>query len=183
MKQTRILLTAAALALVLPLTALAHGPTRQKVTETITIDAPPEQVWQHISDFSTVEDLLPMVESTEMESGEPTEPGAIRVLTLKGGGQVREELKKYQPEKMSFSYRIPLKDHDMSTLPVSNYSSTLSVSPDGDGSKVTWKGAFYRGYMNNNPPPELNDEAAVEAVTGLYKAGLEHLKQVAESDN
>ena len=35
---------------------------------------------------------------------------------------------------------------------------------------------FYRGHPNNDPPPELNDEAAVKAVTGVYKAGLEALK-------
>jgi len=27
---------------------------------------------------------------------------------------------------------------------------------------VEWKGAFYRGYTLNDPPPELNDEAAVK---------------------
>ncbi|MCP4875666.1 MAG: SRPBCC family protein, partial [Gammaproteobacteria bacterium] len=38
----------------------------------------------------------------------------------------------------------------------------------------------YRGYPNNDPPAELNDEAAIAAVTGLYQAGLAHLKEVAE---
>jgi len=42
---------------------------------------------------------------------------------------------------------------------------------------------FCRGYPNNDPPPELNDEAAVTAVTGLYKAGLEGLKELIESAN
>jgi hypothetical protein len=26
---------------------------------------------------------------------------------------------------------------------------------------VAWR--FYRGFMNNDPPPELNDEAAVKS--------------------
>ena len=60
------------------------------------------------------------------------------------------------------------------------YRPLTVAANDGGGAKVTWKGAFYRGYMNNDPPPELNDEAAVKAVTGLYRAGLENLKSVAE---
>ena len=55
----------------------------------------------------------------------------------------------------------------------------LSVKK-GDKTIVTWKGAFYRGYRNNDPPAELSDEAAVAAVTGLYQAGLAHLKKIAD---
>lgn len=78
---------------------------------------------------------------------------------------------------MSYSYKIPGATHDVGILPVTNYSSTISVKANGDKSTVTWKGAFYRGYPNNDPPADLNDEAAVEAVTNVYKAGLAHLKK------
>jgi len=30
--------------------------------------------------------------------------------------------------------------------------------------------------MNNDPPPELNDEASQKAVRGLYRTGLDALK-------
>jgi hypothetical protein len=63
---------------------------------------------------------------------------------------------------------------------VTNYTSTIQVTPEGNKSTVEWRGAFYRGYPNNNPPPDQNDEAAVKAVTGVYKAGLENLKKMAE---
>ena len=46
---------------------------------------------------------------------------------------------------------------------------------------VEWRGAFYRGFMNNDPPPELNDEAAKKAVSGVYRAGLDALKQKMEA--
>ena len=52
---------------------------------------------------------------------------------------------------------------------------------DDGHSLVEWRGAFYRGYPNNDPPEELNDEAAIKAVTGVYRAGLDHLKQALES--
>ena len=47
----------------------------------------------------------------------------------------------------------------------------------GGGSLIEWRGAFYRGYPNNDPPPELNDEAAIAAVTGVYQAGLDALTE------
>jgi hypothetical protein len=76
---------------------------------------------------------------------------------------------------MSYSYRITAVD--VKVLPVTNYASTISVSSAGEGrSKVQWDGAFYRGYPNNDPPAELNDDAAIMAVTGLYQAGLAALK-------
>jgi hypothetical protein len=45
---------------------------------------------------------------------------------------------------------------------------------------VQWKGAFYRAFLNNDPPPDQNDEAAVKAITGIYKSGLEGLKKAVE---
>lgn len=119
-----------------------------------------------------------MVESTSGEGGNT--PGATRVLSLGGDAKVFETLKAYNAEKMMYSYKIPVKTHDVKILPVNNYSSTISVKNKGDMSVVTWKGAFYRGYPNNDPPEGLNDAAAIAAVTGLYQAGLAHLKMVAE---
>ena len=78
--------------------------------------------------------------------------------------------------------KYEITDVDVKVLPVKNYSSILKVEDEGDGkSKVTWRGAFYRGYMNNNPPPELSDEAAVKAVTGVYRGGLDELKKKLEA--
>ncbi len=158
--------------------AQAHGPTRQKVTETIEIDATAEAVWEVIQNFGDAQ-WLPMVESSSADKD--NEVGSIRILTLTGGAQVIETLKTYKADKMMYKYRISDATHDVKILPVNNYSSTLSVKANGDKAIVTWKGAFYRGYPNNDPPEELNDEAAVNAVTGLYKAGLAGLKELVES--
>lgn len=156
----------------------AHGPTRQKVTETIEIQASPEEVWAVMGNFATADTWLPMVESSEASGG--NDKGATRILNLGGGAKIYETLKKHSDEKMSYSYKIPNKTHDVAILPVNNYSSTISVKASGDASIVTWKGAFYRGYPNNDPPPELNDEAAVKAVTAVYQAGLAGLKKTVE---
>ncbi|KQO74891.1 MULTISPECIES: SRPBCC family protein [unclassified Methylobacterium] len=152
--------------------AQAHGPTRKKVEETVEINAAPDKVWAVIGNFQDMS-WLPPVEKTEGKGG--NEVKATRTLTLKGGATVDEELYKYSAEKMSYSYRIT--KVDVKTLPVNDYSSTLKVEDAGGGkSKVVWDGAFYRGYMNNDPPPELNDEASQKAVRGLYRTGLDALK-------
>ncbi len=160
--------------------AMAHGPTRQKVTETIEINASATSVWEIVKDFDNAQVWLPMVESSEGEGG--NEPGATRILTLGPDVKLYETLKKYDAKKMSYSYKIPVDTHDINILPVNNYSSWLTVTSTGqDTCEVKWKGAFYRGYPNNDPPPELNDDAAVAAVTGVYQAGLAYLKELAES--
>src|SRR3954463_6265318 len=157
--------------------AWAHGPTRQKVRESIEINAAPAKVWAAIGNFQDMS-WLPPVTKTAGEKG--NEIGATRTLTLTGGATVEEELYKYEPDMLSYSYRIT--KVDVKVLPVTNYSSTLTVSPaDGGKSTVEWRGAFYRGYPNNDPPPELNDEAAVKAVTGVYRLGLDALKAKLET--
>ncbi|MCP3466743.1 SRPBCC family protein [Bradyrhizobium sp. CCGUVB23] len=157
--------------------AWAHGPTRQKVRESIEINAPQAKVWAVIGNFQDMS-WLAGVSKTEGEKG--NEIGATRRLTLGTGATIDEELYKYEPDMMSYSYRITTVD--VKVLPVTNYSSTLSVSPAPEGkTKLEWAGAFYRGFPNNDPPPELSDEAAVKAVSGLYKGGLEALKKKIES--
>jgi Polyketide cyclase / dehydrase and lipid transport len=155
----------------------AHGPTRQKVTESVEINAPAGKVWSVVGNFQDL-NWHPAVESTNGEGG--NKPGAKRTLTLKGGAEIFEELQDYDAEGMKLKYIIS--KVDVNVLPVNNYSSTMSVEDLGDGkSKVTWKGAFYRGYMNNDPPENLNDAAAVKAVTGIYRGGLDELKKKLEA--
>lgn len=159
--------------------AFAHGPSRLKVKETIEINAPASEVWAMIGNFDSAHTWLPMVESSTAEGGNTK--GASRTLVLGADAKIFETLKKHSDEKMSYSYKIPIQEHDVNVLPVTNYAATLSVKEKGDGSIVTWKGAFYRGYPNNDPPAELNDDAAVAAVTAVYQAGLTHLKKLIEN--
>jgi hypothetical protein len=158
-----------------PLLASAHGPTRQKVIETISIDAPAAAVWARIKNFNALKDWHPAVAESTADKG--NEEGSVRIVKLKGGGELEESLESWDDAQMKYSYRA--KDHG--ALPVSNYTSTLRVTGDGAKSTVEWRGAFYRGYPNNDPPPEQNDEAAVRAVTGVYQSGLAQLKKLAES--
>jgi uncharacterized protein YndB with AHSA1/START domain len=155
--------------------ALAHGPTRQKVTESITINASPQKVWDTIKDFDALAKWHPAVAQSPATKG--NEVGSVRTLTLKDGGKIVETLEDYNAEKMTYKYRAA----DGGALPVSNYSSTISVKPaDGGKAIVEWRGAFYRAYPNNNPPPGQDDEAAVKAITGVYQSGLANLQKIVE---
>ncbi|MEO1280842.1 MAG: SRPBCC family protein [Pseudomonadota bacterium] len=165
-----------AFAAVLPTFAEAHGPTRQKVKETIEINAPVDKVWAAIGNFQDMS-WHPAVEKTEGEGG--NEPGATRTLTLKGGAPVEEILDRYSAENRMLKYRIT--KVAVEAIPVTNYSSTLSAEDAGGKTLVTWRGAFYRGYPNNDPPENLNDAAAIKAVTGIYQAGLTALKASLEA--
>ena len=156
----------------------AHGPTRKKVVITKEIAAPPEKVWALVQNFQDMS-WHPAIAKTEGE-GDNT-PGATRTLTLGNGGQIHEKLEKFDAVKRSLFYRIV--EVDVKVLPVTNYSAWLSVEPTADGSAITWKGAFYRGYPNNDPPPELNDRAAINAITGVYEAGLNNVKKLAEANH
>ena len=154
--------------------AQAHGPTRQKVVEKITIDAPAAAVWARVKNFDALKDWHPAVQASPADKGNAE--GSVRRVTLKGGGELVETLESHDDAKMRFTYRAK----NEGALPVTNYTSTLSVKADGAKAIVEWRGAFYRAYPNNDPPPDQNDEAAVAAVTGVYKSGLANLKALVE---
>ncbi|PHQ68820.1 MAG: hypothetical protein COB97_09160 [Paracoccus sp.] len=94
------------------------------------------------------------------ESGDPT---------------ITEQLIGWSPEKRMYKYMIT--DVAVEVLPVTNYSSTLQVKDKDGKAEVIWKAGFYRGFPNNDPPAELNDEAAIAAVTGVYQAGMDALAE------
>ena len=155
--------------------AQAHGPTRQKVVETITIAAPAATVWARIKNFDALKDWHPAVATSPADKGNAE--GSERQVGLKGGGALVETLERYDDAGMRYSYRAK----DGGALPVTNYTSTISVTGTGNTSTVEWRGAFYRGYPNNDPPPDKNDEAAVKAVTAVYQGGLANLKKIVEA--
>lgn len=171
----RLLLVFTALAAT-ALPADAHGPTPQKVEEKIAIKAKPEAIWALIKDFGKFCEWNSVVVKCEAEGGNAS--GATRTLTLKNGGVIVEGIDDHNDGEKTYVYR--LSKENIEALPVSFYSATLSVKPAGDGSEVEWIGRFYRGDTSNFPPDNLNDEAAVKAMTEFFQKGLASLKAKAE---
>ncbi len=159
--------------------AQAHGPTRQKVMQTVDIARTPDQVWAIVGNFDSIARWHPLIASSPADHG--NEIGSKRTITLKAEGEPHfdEELAKYDAAAHSYQYRI--EKVDPKVLPVTNYTAWFEVqdNPAG-GCTVEWRAAFYRGYPLNDPPPELNDAASVKAVTGVLRAGLDNIKAIAE---
>lgn len=164
----------AAVTLLTAFQASAHGPTRQKAAETIEIAAPADKVWAVMGNFDSLKNWHPAVTGSSADKGNET--GSVRTVELKGGGSQVETLQKYDANAMTYSYRAK----DGGALPVTNYTSTISVRGDGDKSRVEWRGAFYRAFPGNDPPPDQNDETAIKAITEVYSSGLANLKKVVE---
>ncbi|MBC7799256.1 MAG: SRPBCC family protein [Gemmatimonadaceae bacterium] len=159
--------------------ALAHGPTRQKVTQSVDIARTPDQVWAIVGDFDSIARWHPAVGSSPADKGNVV--GSKRTLTLRAPGDPKfdEELLKYDAAARSYQYKIEKVDPNV--LPVNNYNAWFEVqaNPAG-GTTIEWRAAFYRGYMLNDPPPALNDAASVRAITGVFRGGLDNIKALAE---
>jgi Polyketide cyclase / dehydrase and lipid transport len=167
----------AVVALLSPLVASAHGPSRQKVDETVQINAPADKVWAMVSDYCSVSKWNPEVTACSAEPG--NKPDTVRTITLKSGEQIQEQLAKYEPEAMKMQFFMV--QANPKAMPINTLGSIFTVAADPNGgSVVEWKAAFYRSFPGPTPPPELSDEAATKAVQHLIRAGLDHLKELAE---
>jgi mxaD protein len=140
-------------AFVLGLSLLASGYTwaaaaRLTVTKTIAIDAPASKVWHMVRDFNALNTWHPALASDEIVEGKNNTVGAVRLLTLKGGGTIKEKLLAFDPAGRTFKYSIL-----EGVLPVSDYTSTFVVKSVGKNkSSVTWSGHF-REKMSAIIPP------------------------------
>lgn len=171
-----LLLCLSLCALALP--ASAHGPTPQKVEESVEIAAPPAKVWDIVKDFGKISDWSPAVTKSEGSGGNAS--GATRMITLKSGGDLQEGLDYYSDKEMTYLYRLSKEKIDV--LPVSSYTAELTVKTgDRGGSLVTWVGRFYRADTGNEPAPDKNDAAAIKAMKAFITEGLQGLKAKAEA--
>jgi mxaD protein len=146
-------------------------------SKTITIDAPASKVWRAAKDFNGLNTWHPAVATDEIVEGKNNSVGAVRLLTLKGGGTIKEKLLRFDPAGRSFKYAIL-----EGVLPVSDYTSTFVVKSVGkDKSTVTWTGHFKRKNVGDNPADNENDKSAVDTMGGVYQGGLDNLKKIVEA--
>ncbi len=140
-----------------------------EVSQAVTTTASPKKVWSVIGQFDGIAGWLPGTVSSPADKGNKL--GSVRVITLKAPGDptVKEEL----TARHGYSYSYKILEVDPKVLPVSNYSSTISVVKAAGGSTVTWKGEF-------DPAGGADENAAAKAVSGLYRAGLDNIKALAE---
>src|ERR1700738_327338 len=96
-------------AIVVGLSLLACGHTWAAApwltaSKTITIDAPAAKVWDLAKDFNALNTWHPAVATDEIVEGKNYAVGAVRLLTLKGGGTIKEKLLRFDGAGRSFKY-------------------------------------------------------------------------------
>ena len=99
----------------------AHGPSRQKVSEKIQINAEPNRVWELVKDFK---DFKWNKEIKSCSASENT-IGSERLIEFSNGSKVKQKLEKLDDNKMMIGWRIIETDNKM--LPVNSYAAKVFV--------------------------------------------------------
>jgi mxaD protein len=160
--------------------ALAQAAAaRLHETNMIEIAAPPTKVWAIVQNFSDLT-WVPPVKTSSATEGNTI--GSVRTVDL-GGPKLVERLTAYNAAGMTYTYAITDDPANVKTLPVTNYTSTITVKPSGAGTKVIWVGSFMRADPGPKPAANMDDKTASTAIGGVYTAGLNGLKKKAEGAN
>lgn len=169
MRQARTFISALLLGFFVAAADAGHH-RENHVSETVDIAASPADVWNTAKDFGNLHGWHPAVQSSTNDNGNNV--GSVRIVDL-GGPTITEKLMSFSGEEMSFTYQIV--KVDPAVLPVQNYVSWFSVKANGNGgSTITWMGDF--GTVG-----EANPEDVKKGVSGIYRAGLDNLKNMLES--
>src|SRR5258706_14884888 len=177
MKLAKGLLT---LLLAAPAPLFAADAPELKIEHSIVINAPPEVVWEVVSDFNGLPRWLSTITESRIILGKNREVGAIRELTRANGTKVQEKLIAYEPWNMSLGYT-----YIGGQVGATDYFPTMTVSDAGNGkSKVVWKARFKRvAYWTDEPPPGQDDATPLNGLNKVYPMGLENLKKIIEEQN
>jgi len=149
---------------VLALSLLSAGAlpaSAASLSRSVDVEGTPSAVWLIIGPFCAIKDWLPPV-------GTCTEDGKVpptRTLVTKDGKATFVEMQTARSDTKHF-YTYTFRS---SPLPVMHYTSTIEVAAKSKGiSTVTWRGV----YM----PEHGKEKDAMDALSGIYKAGLDAIK-------
>jgi carbon monoxide dehydrogenase subunit G len=95
-----------------------------KARAEIDIDRPADDVWAVVGDFGSIGGWMPGIESCHLD-------GDDRVIKM-GGMEIIERLERRDDEAREIVYGI------VGGVPVINHKATITVTPNGSGSHVTW---------------------------------------------
>lgn len=114
-----------------PLISLG-SPVVASFTLAREVNAPPETVFDVLTDHRRYAEMTPLRKSVLEREGEPAPNGvgSIRVLSAVGPALREETIVYERPSR--FSYKL------LSGLPVRDHVGTVSLEPNGAGTKVTY---------------------------------------------
>ncbi len=134
------------------------------------IDASADRVWSIVRDFNGLPRWMPVVASSRIEGGQPSDKvGCIRNFNLKNGGNIREQLLSLSDYDYTCSYAIL-----ESPMGVRDYTATLKLTPitDGDRTFAEWTAEF-------DCEPVREQELVDQIGMGVFQAGFDNLKRQA----
>ncbi len=156
---------------------LAAEAPEMSIEHSIVINAPPEVVWEVVSDFNGLPRWLSTISESRIVLGKNRQVGAIRELTRANGTKVQEKLIAYEPWNRSIGYT-----YIGGQVGATDYFPTMTVTDAGDGkSKVVWKARFKRvAYWTDEPPAGQDDATPLNGLNKVYVLGLESMKKLIE---
>lgn len=92
------------------------------------VAASADDVWAVVRDFDGLPSWHPAIAASEIEEGTNLVVGAVRKLTLDGGGVVKERLVTLDDVDRSYTYEFT----DPGPFPVRTYRSTVRIAPVTD---------------------------------------------------
>jgi carbon monoxide dehydrogenase subunit G len=92
----------------------------------VSIDRSPDEVWKLLREFGGLADWMPGIESCSVD-------GDVRTLQTMGI-EIKEQLRSRDDDARRISYSVV--ESPMGNL--ESHLATISVDPEGDGSRVTW---------------------------------------------
>lgn len=120
----------------------------------VSIGRPPEEVWALVADFGGLDAWMPGVESCQLD-------GDVRTLRTMGS-TLKERLVAQDDEARTQSYSLV-----EGPMPVEHHLATISVEPDGDGSRFTW------AY-------DVRPDDLAEVFGGIYEGSAKAFKEKLE---
>jgi carbon monoxide dehydrogenase subunit G len=105
------------------------------IERTVTTTASPQVVWDYLSDFRNTEEWDPPTRSTTREQGDGSVGTVYRNISSILGNDVEIE---YTVVERKAPHRIQLRG----TTSAMEMLDTITVEPDGEGSKVTYHAEF-----------------------------------------
>ena len=134
------------------------------------------EVWKIVSDFNNFK----WNSDIKQISSNGNEVGSERIIEFNSSKKIKQKLEKVDSNKKMVNWRVI--ETDNTILPVNSYAAKVFVKEKDGKTQVLYKSGFYRGFMGNDPPPELNDETSKRLVKEFVVNNLKGLKNIIENN-
>ena len=130
------------------------------VTKRIAVSS--DKVWQAIESIGGLDRWFPIIMACRVEG---TGVGAIRILGLAGGGEMRDRIVEISDSERRLRY-----DRFASPFPVEKYLGTVEVRDAGNGlSEISWSVQLDADASKKDELADLIESAISDGIDGLAR--------------